>query len=64
MAITITNGCMEEASKDLPKARDLPDESMRNPEIVSFHKHCQKTVCSAYGYNGEGATWSILYPGQ
>ena len=23
-----------------------------------FHRHCQKTVCSAYGNaNGEGATW-------
>ena len=28
----------------------------------AFHRHCQKTVCSAYGYEGAGATWSILSP--
>ena len=30
---------------------------------IPFHKHCQKTVCSAYGYDGNGATWNILYHG-
>ena len=33
-------------------------------EVVLFHKHCQKTVCSAYGYDGRGATWDILYHGS
>ena len=27
---------------------------------VKFHRHCQKTVCSAHGYDGSGATWDIL----
>ena len=27
---------------------------------VKFHRHCQKTVCSAYGYDGSGKTWDIL----
>ena len=27
---------------------------------IPFHRHCQKTVLSAYGPNGNGATWNIL----
>ena len=29
-------------------------------EEVAFHKHCQKTVLSAYGINGQGATWDVI----
>jgi hypothetical protein len=29
----------------------------------AFHRHCQKTVCSAIGYSGNGRTWSVIYPG-
>ena len=31
-------------------------------EDYAFHRHCQKTVCSAYGYTGNGKTWSTLSP--
>ena len=27
---------------------------------VKFHRHCQKTVLSAYGLDGQGLTWNIL----
>ena len=27
---------------------------------VDYHKHCQKTVLSAYGTDGRGATWGVL----
>lgn len=30
----------------------------------AFHRHCQKTVCSAIGYSGNGRTWSVIYPGR
>ena len=29
---------------------------------IPFHRHCQKTVCSAYGYDGQGMTRNILIP--
>ena len=29
-------------------------------EEVKFHRHCQKTVLSAYGPDGHGLTWNIL----
>lgn len=29
-------------------------------EEVKFHRHCQKTVLSAYGPDGQGLTWNIL----
>lgn len=28
-------------------------------EEIQFHRHCQKTVCSAYS-NGQGATWNTI----
>lgn len=28
--------------------------------IIPFHKHCQQTVCSAYGFEGNGATWKTI----
>lgn len=31
-------------------------------ETIPFHRHCQKTVCSAYGYDGQGMTRDILIP--
>lgn len=34
--------------------------SDENESTVQMHKHCQATVCSAYGYNGQGMTWSVL----
>jgi hypothetical protein len=55
MAITITDGYMD-GEKQV--SRLVEEQQSRDP--VSFHKHCQKTVCSAFGYNGQGATWNIL----
>ena len=31
-----------------------------NDLTIPFHKHCQQTVCSAYGWGGQGATWEII----
>lgn len=31
-----------------------------NSTTIPFHKHCQQTVCSAYGYGGQGATWGKI----
>jgi len=31
-----------------------------NSTTIPFHKHCQQTVCSAYGYGGQGATWEVI----
>ncbi len=73
MAITITDGRMDASATPamcnlssrgnvltrIAEQEDPPSEE----EVVPFHKHCQKTVCSAYGYNGRGATWDTLYHG-
>lgn len=46
-----------------PQARDLVvSERAGAADPIPFHRHCQKTVCSAYGYNGNGATWKTLSP--
>ena len=36
------------------------EESQRAANVVAFHKHCQRTVLSAYGPEGEGATWNVI----
>ena len=34
-------------------------------EPIPFHRHCQKTVCSAHGItDGDGETWSIIDQAQ
>ena len=74
MAIAITEGCMDEVGNSTVCKHGLTqNNALVRDEIVStrnsdppipFHKHCQKTVCSAYGgYNGRGATWDTLYHG-
>lgn len=46
-----------------PQARALVvSERAGAADPIPFHRHCQKTVCSAYGYNGNGATWETLSP--
>jgi hypothetical protein len=72
MAMTITDGCMGESEvmspcnstmneKSLSQVRDIVVATREGEgEQIPFHKHCQKTVCSAHGYNGQGATWYIL----
>ena len=73
MAITITDGQMEASETpsvcNLPLRRDMlvregEGESTQDGEEISFHRHCQKTVCSAYGDNKSGATWGTLYHGE
>ena len=54
MNITIPNS----KNPSTPMAR--PALEVNDESTVDFHKHCQKTVCSAYGYEGSGATWDIL----
>lgn len=54
MNITIPNS----KNPSTPMARPASEVSDEPP--VDFHRHCQKTVCSAYGYGGSGATWDIL----
>lgn len=34
--------------------------AMESQPTIDFHKHCQRTVCSAFGYNGAGATWDEI----
>ena len=37
------------------------ESSNETSDEIAFHRHCQKTVCSAYGYNGAGKTWDVIY---
>lgn len=67
MAIAIKEGCIDgdNAARicdvDTGKqSRDLIVSTRDSSSSVPFHRHCQKTVCSAYGYDGQGATWDIL----
>lgn len=71
MAISITEGCLErnkdvqvcssmEQVKDAPVVERATNEAS-DSEIPPFHRHCQKTVCSAYSYNGTGKTWDVIY---
>lgn len=57
MAIAITEGYMDGEKRQVSRSGE--EQQSRNP-VPQFHKHCQKTVCSAYGYNGNGETWNIL----
>lgn len=38
----------------------IPCSMNMRSSTVPFHKHCQATVCSAYGPDGNGLTWNIL----
>lgn len=62
MAITITEGCMQPSKKLLDNVvGDSGAETIRTPETIPFHRHCQKTVLAARGTDGsEGATWSTI----
>ena len=39
---------------------DVPTGEWDWAEDYAFHRHCQQTVCSAYGPDGRGLTWNIL----
>lgn len=54
MNTTIPNS----SGDDMPTTFHQTTRAGEDP--VKFHRHCQKTVCSAYGYSGSGATWNIL----
>lgn len=70
MAISITEGCLDrnkdvQVCSSMEQVKDAPvveraTNGEADPEIP-FHRHCQKTVCSAYGYNGAGKTWDVIY---
>lgn len=75
MAIAITEGCMDQnpkvievCGKDVDSPIAVRGDSAGNggssTPVPDFHRHCQKTVCSAYGYNGQGKTWETLYKGS
>ena len=53
MATTIAN------DEPQMESRSIVDEWNWTGEYA-FHKHCQKTVCSAWGYDGTGRTWNVL----
>ena len=53
MATTIVNNEPEMESRSIVDEWNWTDE-------YAFHKHCQKTVCSAWGYEGTGRTWNTL----
>ena len=70
MAIAITDEYMNGECTDAQVCN--ADASATTRDVVStpraaadvpFHRHCQKTVCSAHGYNRQGATWETLSPG-
>ena len=73
MAIAITEGCMDgignstickhELTQNNALVRDAIVQTRSSEETIPFHRHCQKTICSAYGPNGNGLTWNILYRG-
>lgn len=49
---------MDISSKDMIASRDVTDWDWNSE--YAFHRHCQKTVCSAYGYQAGGKTWETL----
>lgn len=55
MAFTIPNLVGQQAS-------NLQARTAGTNEEIKFHRHCQKTVLSAYGLEGQGATWDTLHP--
>ena len=59
-----TKICEENDEKLVERAANGDDASTTTIDWDSdhFHRHCQKTVCSAYGDNGNGATWLTLSP--
>ena len=68
MAITIRDEYMNGECTDAQVCK--ADVSASTSDVVStpraavdvpFHRHCQKTVCSAYSYNGTGKTWDVIY---
>lgn len=68
MAITITDGYMDKGNPVVRKLSAPTDVSMRSGEgseptevEIPFHRHCQKTVCSAW-QGGSGLTRKILMP--
>lgn len=62
MAITITEGCMQTSKGLLDNVvGDSGIETTRAAATVPFHRHCQKTVCSAY-QGGQGLTRETLMP--
>ena len=68
MAIAITDECMHEIDSKASKRDTGQDdgpllERAAADSPIPFHKHCQKTVCSAYGSDGNGMTWNTLCPG-
>ena len=70
MAIAITDEYMNGECTDAQVCKaDAPATTRdvvstpRAAADVPFHRHCQKTVCSAHGYNRQGATWETLSPG-
>lgn len=76
MAINITEGCMDATGSQMvcnmdamkgSSMREVIDSdaiASREGETIPYHRHCQKTVCSAYGYQGAGKTWTTLYHGN
>ena len=60
-----TKICEEKADNKLvSRPGQAPEEDITTNEVNwetdHFHRHCQKTVCSAFGYDGNGATWSLI----
>ena len=51
----------DEEQAQIVAPRDGAAATSDGSETIPFHKHCQKTVCSAYGYQGQGKTWNVLY---
>ena len=58
-----TKICEENDEKLVERAANGDDASTTTIDWDSdhFHRHCQKTICSAHGNaNGEGATWNLI----
>lgn len=64
MAIMLNNNtiCSRNNTCSL-KRRDGEGEepSQEEQDPIPFHKHCQATVLSAYGPDGNGKSWDVLY---
>jgi len=59
MAFTIPNSIQKSENACGLVEKKTAWDSREAEDGVAFHKHCQRTVLSAYG-GGQGATWSAI----
>ena len=58
MTLTNSNSHIVAPSDPTPIMREGVDEATTTD--LPFHRHCQKTICSAHGLSGDGATWGVI----